>query len=55
MNKPKPCVLGPKHKWSFVGNVTHGVVSGTSASFVLKGRYHCQCGERKFGPFVSPS
>ena len=50
MKKPKPCTLGPRHKWEWAKNVTVSIHAGGSAlRLSAKGRYVCQCGEKKIG------
>lgn len=51
--KPKPCTLGPKHKWTWLkntktykGSFTGG---GHAVQISLKGIYKCECGEKKTG------
>lgn len=45
----KPCDLGPRHKWTWVKNVTKSSVTGRTASFTSKGLYRCECGAKKLG------
>lgn len=43
----KKCTLGPKHKWTFVKNVTIENRKVAWVQFSLRGRYKCACGETK--------
>lgn len=51
--KTKPCTLGPRHKWTWIKNVSVGSLvhtpRGTHGQFTLKGLYRCQCGHKKHG------
>ena len=47
--KPKPCTLGPRHKWVWVKNVTSYQVGSQRATFSLHGLYRCECGAKKTG------
>jgi len=44
-----PCTTGPKHKWTWVRNVTKGSISASGAHFSLHGQYNCACGASKLG------
>lgn len=52
-HKPKPCTLGPKHKWEFVKNFssTKSVFNGRGsfATMTLRGYYKCLCGQDRIG------
>lgn len=51
--KPKPCTLGPKHKWTWLKNakITMFTFGGRASAgqLSLKGIYKCECGEKKTG------
>lgn len=50
MNKPKPCTIGPRHKWEWVRNITVSSHAGGGCLLLSsKGRYKCQCGAVKVG------
>lgn len=53
MRKAEPCTLGPKHKWTWLKNITNQSITyssrGTSVRMSLRGLYKCECGLRKEG------
>lgn len=49
--KTKPCTLGPRHKRTWMKNVTQTTQSGRSFRMSAKGRYKCECCATKIGEF----
>jgi hypothetical protein len=53
MIKTKPCTTGPKHKWTWVKNVTTSKGTfgsrGTMVHLSLRGLYKCECGATRNG------
>ena len=47
--KTKPCTLGPRHKWTWMKNVTQTTQSGRSFRMSARGLYKCKCGATKIG------
>lgn len=45
---PGPCRLHPKHKWTFVRNVTRSSTTPNTARLWLRGFYRCECGATKY-------
>lgn len=47
------CTLGPKHKWTWLKNITNGTfrhtANGSFGRFTLKGVYTCACEEVRIG------
>lgn len=45
----RPCKLGKRHAWKFVGVVQTTRYGVRTATISRRGKYRCECGEEKYG------
>ena len=50
----EPCTLGKRHSWAFVGNVIKRHQNGRTFHISERGKYRCECGQRKYGEPAYP-